>query len=439
MFGRQVINALILSGCLCFLPFETSRAQQSLGNPIGGAILLENDGVLVGDVFPNGQFLTVESGPNSRVSIPAARSKFVGKDVSELYRFKVEKVGRWKAGDHFQLTRWCLKNGLYPEAVTHYRYVQKDYPNHRSVKQLAIELQNKLLELPEFRTHLGLPPVPDNKTQLASRSLDPAQTESPDKSEGSASSAVVTASGSMDTTVMHPEIAAQFSRRIQPILLNRCSQAACHGTQSQNDLRVIEPYRSAYERVSAENLKSVMAHVSTEPKRLSDLLRYATTAHGIQRQAGISVTETELLSELTKWIEMIHNPVKSAVAHSPANSGNAVMPAIGQKFTPYSPAVQLVPVKPGASGLKPVPRLRPNPYVEAENAARNAAFPAGDMPLESEIDALDRQLRQVLGEPPAPANRAASQVGPSRFPAPKPSMPKSTDPFDPAEFNRMPN
>ncbi len=185
-------------------------------------------------------------------------------------------------------------------------------------------------------------------------------------------------------------------------------------------MRLLTPFRSAYERTSSSNLESVLEFVSADSGDLSPLVKYATTAHGIQREPGISITETQLLTEISNWIQFIQNPVTNAAYSGAVGGGAGSPPGPVTPVAAYAPAVQLVPVQPGASGLKPVP---------GQNGTQVVAFPNDDAPTLGEIDALDRQLRQILGEPPLPANQEAAN-SPARGPA-------QSDPFDPAEFNRQ--
>ncbi|MEM8733587.1 MAG: hypothetical protein AAGG44_05180 [Planctomycetota bacterium] len=437
--ARQKPNSLTIAACMAvfILPAcpqfaaaqSTSRGIHS-DSVVGGAVLLKtSQRVIEGRVVPSGDALTVHMSEDAKVQLPLDSVEHVAADKRAIYEYKAKgkDSSQWRAGDDFKLTRWCLSNEMYLEATEHYQRVAKFNRDHPRVKQLALELRSKLLSNPGFRQHLGLPPEP---SQIAAQSAG--------KNAGSQSEtgSVRPAGVDFSVTTMHPEIAGHFSRRIQPILMNRCSQAACHGGQSANGLRILEPYRSAYERVTTENLRSVLGQVSSRPETLAPLLTYATTAHGIQRQAAISVTETQLLSELTTWVRFVQNPVTTAVASPLVGQqpgGASVITPETQGMVPYQTAVRLMPVQPGASGLRPVPGGRAGASGLATNngvaGGYQEPFPGQDRPLQSEIDELDRQLRQILGE--APANPATAA------PTSKPVAPNQSDPFDPQVFNRQ--
>ena len=376
----------------------------------GGAVLLKNDRMLVGRVESHGALVSITIANDSRVSIPIEQVRHVGKDPSEIYDFKFRSTTKWDIGDHFQMTRWCLLNDFLDQATFHYQEVTKIRADHPRVRQLGIELQKKLLEQPEFREFLGLSPVTNHDDDDSHRA-DP----------GLVTDAVVMAGATAELTAMHPEIAAGFSSRIQPILLNRCSQAACHGMRSQNSLTLMEPYDRAFARISSQNLSSVLSHLSMDGNTISPLLKYATTAHGIQREPAISLTESQLLAELGTWIKRVQNPVIPAVGYgSTAGRSRQVRPAQTSQYVPYTPAVKLMPVPSGANGLRQVPRS-------------DADFPQNDRPTLAEIDALDAQVRRALGETTNPARQ--STVYPQTQPIGAGSQAKP-DPFDPEEFNK---
>lgn len=401
LFSAFLCSLGCLLGAVGTLPAQDTQV---------GALLLKNGRLLTGQVYEDGGFYRVQVAQDSRVSIPRDQVQHVAADAVAIYALKCEDVRDWNTGDHFQMTRWCLANDLPNQAIEHYRLVAEQAADHPRVKQLAVELRKNLLADGAFRAYLGLAPQGQPDAHPATELVEQGAVEKVPTPVVPVSAA----SGNAAQAAMHPQIAAKFTQRIQPILLNRCSQAACHGALGKNALRITEPYRAAYARITSDNLRNVLAYAETDGQAgIPVLLKFATQPHGIQREAAIGLTETQLLKDIGDWLEFVKNPVVPAVSEQTgvAAASPAGMPAGPSGFTPMlSPGVALVPVKPGDRGLKAVPR--------SEGPLDAAGFPGGDVPLDSEIDRLDQQLRQILGEPPAPA-------------------PTTTDPFDPAEFNRQ--
>ncbi len=392
---------------------------QEFGN--GVLLLKETDRVMAGIISERGEYYEIELAPDSRVSIPKQNVAHVAGSLEELYQAKRRSNGRWNAGDHYQLTRWCLLNNLLEHAAEHYAETAKRSPDHPRVRQLGVELQERMLQDESFRQYLGLSPTtsPTATTFSNSDSRPTVLAELLEKP-------IVVTTSTIESKVtagevnVHPEITRRFTERVQPILLNRCSQAACHGAQSSNALLLTPPYSSAASRITSENLASVLKQVSTNPSHVSPLIQRATQAHGIQPAPAIAMSETRLLQEMESWIAFVRNPVVSAVVTNSVPLGSQVRTAEQFRLEPYATAVTLIPVDPGASQLRAVPRdAVSTTQVGSEAHFPSSVFPVGSQPPSpAEIDALDAQLKAALGELPPPTSAS------------------SDDPFDPAEFNR---
>ncbi len=408
----------ILLLVLTYCPPSTTSGQESTYNAL---LLKDTDRVIVGRIAQRGDFYEVELAVDSKISIPTGKVAALGKSVEELYHTKRRSISQWSVGDHYQLTRWCLVNNLLSQATEHYAETAKRAPDHARVKQLAVELADRLARDVEFREFMGLPP-------LASA---PPPSVAPYGANASAAAAVVTASAYDSSVAKHPEIARRFIERVQPILMNRCSQSACHGAHSANKLRLLEPYSKTNARTSTENLASVLGQISHRQNELSPLVHFATQPHGTQKAPAIAVTESQLLAELHNWIEFARNPVVSAVVSDQPWMQQPVRTAEQTRLQPYENAVALVPVQPGTSQLRQVP-LSPNTDgkipvgTQVPPQIPLGTFPLGTQPPTTpELDALEKQLKQDLGELPSTAGSPSS--GQSSV---------TTDPFDPAEFNR---
>lgn len=406
-----LLAGVLGSGFLCGLQPAFAQSLWEPPKAAMGALLLKNDRVLVGKIERQGDVFLVRIADDSQVSIPKAQAQYLGRNVEDLYAYKRQALANPNTGDHFKLTRWCMGNQLLDQAVSHYQIVAKDAGNHPRVKQLAVELRNQLLEVEEFRSYLGLPPAPSRNgppgvvATAAPRALPDA---SPGNRQLVSDRQVVSASHKLESPP-HPLVVQRFSDRVQPLLISRCSQAACHGGQADNALRLINPNAQFYAQTSANNLESVLPFTKLDANQVVPLLAYATQSHGLQRRPGIAVTESAVLGELQAWVELISNPVVAAVA---------AVPSQGLRPSPGG----LLPVDREAELLKQVPRGQEFPDSRTP-AAQNMEFPPGlTPPTLDELDALERQFNQLLPGSQAPASQ--------------PLAPSHRDPFDPAEFNR---
>ncbi len=397
--------ALVVAGLLMH---QAPLCGQEYGT--GALLLKETDRVISGKISQRGEFYEVEIAPESRVSIPKQNVAHVATSLEGLYQAKRLGVSKWSVGDHYQLTRWCLLNNLLAHAAEHYAETVQRSPNHPRIRQLGVELQQRMLQDPDFRQYLGLAATEPKSLESQTTVNVPA-----------ALSVDVVAASTFETqSSPPPAVGRHFAERIQPILLNRCSQAACHGAQSHNSFRIVAPYATAAARITGENLASALKQVSTQSNQASPLVHFATQAHGIQPAPAIAMSETKLIQELESWIAFVHNPVVSAVASDSNSLGSQVKTAEQFQVEPFASAVMLIPVDPGATQLKQVPRSSATTAdVSPETPFPSSAFPVGSLlPTAADMDALDAQIKAALGER-SPTSNAVP-----------------VDPFDPAEFNR---
>ena len=201
-----------------------------------------------------------------------------------------------------------MANQLLAEASEHYLEVKKDSPKHVRVMQLGEELKLKMLEDPGFRAFVGLPPRAEPQASFAGVSAT--TTSAP---------AVVSVNAEtqqlLDRLAQNPAVVRHYSERIQPILMNRCSQSGCHSnSQTETAFIVLRPRGKNQSETTIANLRTVLQQIEAgAPQGGGKLIKYATTAHGNQKKPGIALHESKLANELINWIQLVRNPVFPAV------------------------------------------------------------------------------------------------------------------------------
>src|SRR5207248_1388077 len=135
-----------------------------------------------------------------------------------------------KVQEHLDLAEWCLRQGLLHDAAAELRDAIAADPTHPK-----IALVERRLRLAAERPNAGKP-----------SSAPPTGTPSPDELDRMARGMP---SGTLET----------FTSAIQPLLLNHCSTAACHGPQSTTKFRLLRvPVdRVASRRSTQRNLYAV--------------------------------------------------------------------------------------------------------------------------------------------------------------------------------------
>jgi len=391
---RQLLYSLVWS---CSLFCSATAFAQVLET---GFVLLNNDRCLDGRVELVADRCIVTKTEGNQVSIPRSQVQFIGSSKKELYRFKSRTLSpRSRAGDHFKLAQWCLSMQLLSEAGHHYLRLIETHPpqTHSSVKRLGVEIKDAMLQQPDFRSHLGLAPLNAANPTIQSASA-------------TVSSVVPAGSAATFPAQQLPvQVKALFVDQVQPILLNRCGQASCHGHAAGNSFRLEPVLGVEAASKSQSNMESVLTYISRTPEASSVLLEYATQPHGNRSVPPIAQREARLAIEIDRWIRFCQSQVVTAEAISLA--------------TPAG----LRPVLAGSAEYRPVP----NPSVMSTNAPRMAFsdnelasialnFPVGaEVPTADELDQLDQMITQQTGFPPLSGGVS------------------SQDPFDPAEFHRM--
>ncbi len=365
-------------------------------------ILLTNQRVLHGNVSHNGDLITIDLAEGGRISVPKNQVAFIGGSLREIYLHKLGTIRDTQPGDHYQLARWCLVEGLLEESILHYQRVSAVAGDHPRIRQLGVAIRQRILEDPEFRTYVGLDPRAPSPSQPGSQpyattsAVQPASFPADSAAAEDADAAVADRRAAIEAALQNRGVALAFNQTIQPILLNRCSQAACHGPGSTTQWHLERPYRGHESEVTERNLRATLVFaVGSATPTDAPLLRRATQAHGTQRAPAISRAERYLIGQLEAWVRSAANPVVSAEASAATPLGT-----------------RLAPVSTEAVRLREVPR---HPV--------SSPPPAGmpDVPSAAELDALEREIEREM------ARQSLSKTDPG-----------SIDPFDPEAFNRMP-
>lgn len=392
------IQLLIWVSSFCLsIPALTASAQVFES----GFVLLTNDRCLDGRIELVADRCVITKLEGNQVTIPRSQVQYVASSKQELYRFKCRTLSpRSRAGDHFKLAKWCLSMQLLSEAGQHYLTLIESYPpqTNSSVKRLGVEIKDAMLQQPEFRSHLGLAPLNPVGSHVA-------QTPS-----GGASAVVPASTATVSLAEQLPmQVKSLFVDRVQPILLNRCGQASCHGPASGNPLQLESAVGSDAARRSQGNMESLLRYISQNAQSRSILMQYATKPHGKRNVAPISARETHLSEEIDRWLHFAQNQVVTAEANSLAQ------PTGLRPVLPGSAEYRQVPDQ--ALG---VPRASIASAGYADPGSVPVHFPVGaDVPTVDELDQLDQWVTEQTGVPPLAVET------------------NSQDPFDPAEFNRL--
>lgn len=274
--------------------------------------------------------------------------------------------------DHLRLASWCTRYGLDELARRELAAAEAIDPHHAMVAVLRRRLEASIAP--------KKPPRADTDAETA---LDTAELER-----------IV---ASLPTPTVESYTAA-----VQPLLLNQCAAAGCHGGRSESDYQLLRApaNRLPSQRITQRNLAATLEWINTDRPEASPLLTVPLTPHGTSQAAIFTEKQLDQYRRLVVWV------------YSVAASRQA--------------AVQNAPVERSLLGLGP-----PSSVVQAAAApqGKNVAASYTEPPWEGGQTARASEVAQV----------SATELGIGK-PQPKRGANISTfvpkDPFDPEIFNR---
>ncbi len=186
-----------------------------------------------------------------------------------------------KVQDHLELAEWCLRHHLYEQAALALADAVATDSSHPRIGLLERRLK---LEL-EQQAPAGLHAKEAESELPTSRDLDRMVQGLP--------------AGTVET----------FTATIQPMLLNHCSTAGCHGPQGTASLRLlrIPTGKAPSRRATQRNLYAVLSAVDQDHPAQSPLLSAPMRPHGQAKSAVFTSREAMQYQQLVHWVYMIAN------------------------------------------------------------------------------------------------------------------------------------
>ena len=265
-FGLRAL-AIVLLGLLNVGKMPSAIAQQP-GVPTGpdvagqraNRILVLEDGRMVeGELSQQAGGYRVTL-PTGSFLIPFDRVNFTAVDRHDAYLKQLSTMPRSTASNHLRLAEWCLRYQMLDEAEAELLRAIELEPQRAEPRNMLRRLQEQLR--------------PDEAAEAKELLVEHRQRtllgDEPVQSLGGLSR----------------ETAADFVSKIQPLLLNKCGNAGCHGRVDSHKFRLTEINSGGFShRVFAErNLAIITQQIDLDDPLASPLL---TVSKGIH--AGVLV------------------------------------------------------------------------------------------------------------------------------------------------------
>lgn len=246
-------------------------------------LLLHNGKVVKGIIRQSatGYAVNVTGG---QMVLPFDQVRLEAADLEDAYRQLRDTLPDHTAAAHIELARWCVNNNLLDYARKELREALRREPDSTVAKNMLQRINDQLL------TTKDVPAVAQRSGQFSM--LGDAKPGIPPETLGG----------------LPREAAADFVSKVQPLLVNRCATAGCHGPGSGNTFELLRAkLGKAPPKIHSErNLAVVLERLDLERPLNSPLLvklRGETKSFGArQSHGGLSVEQQQMLRA---WIESI--------------------------------------------------------------------------------------------------------------------------------------
>jgi hypothetical protein len=247
-----------------------------------GVLLMRTGTVIEGRILKTGMNYEVQN-RNGTMFVPGDLVSFQCANLREAYD-KLHQTA-WKQDSsqaHITLARWCITNQLLGEARQELDDALKLDPGSSQASAMLVRLEEML----DPRAAAG-----SRKGSDPSRSAPPAPRFGADEIESLGR--------------LSRQQAQQFTRRIQPILVNNCALGGCHGADSETGFRLqrVIAGGDTSRNSSERNLAEVLRQIDVTTPRSSRLLAVMGENHGRHGKKALTGPRGAIqLDEIRSWV-----------------------------------------------------------------------------------------------------------------------------------------
>jgi hypothetical protein len=290
---------------------------------------------------------------DGQIRLKPADVDLVCSSLQEGYQRKRAAMATSDAHDHLELAQWCLRHGLLGPAATELADAKTAEPNNPMISALEHRLKMALEPPSAATTSKSIPGPSNDELDRMIRGLPRGAIES-------------------------------FTQSVQPVLMNHCATAGCHGPQSETGLRLfrIPTGKSASRRITQRNLYSALSFVDRENPPASRLLTVPSGAHGTAKIAIFNEHQAAQYRRLVEWTNQLAG--QSSTADAPVTLNPVFLPAATNRAATPTPPQML---SQEARKAHPLPTVGPGQTPKRGAAHNLAKQPAETIPSVSEQSA----------------------------------------------------
>ncbi|MBN2475711.1 MAG: hypothetical protein JXB62_13950 [Pirellulales bacterium] len=295
--------------------------------PQKGVLLLRNGQTIEGQIARAGDLYYVAL-PNGEIRVKTADVEFSCRDIEEGYRRKRAAVPSGSAHDHLRLARWCLQHDLPGHAARELADAFQADPNHPMIPILERRL-TLAVQKPVDRPKETRPPDPTPQPEDLERM----------------------------TRGMPPGSVEEFTQTIQPLLVNHCAAAACHGPGTTAEYKLLRmPVGHPPSRLLTQrNLHATLQWIDRDRPAANRLLEAALHPHGTSKAPIFTSQQTDQYRRIAQWVAQV---AAQPAADVPATVSTREKPPV-RAMTSDKPG-SLIPDRAARPMAEPQGRLKPS-------------------------------------------------------------------------------
>lgn len=318
---------------------ELSAAPTTIRDGETGFIILQDGGVLEGRITHVAEWYVVARA-GSQMQVAAARVQYVCRNLHEAYEYRCKRITKPTGDTHLAMADWCLRYKLLDEAESEFKGARELGAN---------EIKLGLLE-----------------RRLAAAKARPAQPVAKSTMPAAPVTPVAKAPPKATTPDLPPGVLEQFTRRVQPILVNGCTAAKCHepGGRESFQLNRALLRGEANRRTTMQNLLATLALIDREHPGASELLTVPRQTHGGMNGPVFGPRQEQAFKHVADWVALVAPPPRAAepsadnpesiAANAPVDGSQPKLapPAASQRL-PYAQSAAKTIGANGATALPP--------------------------------------------------------------------------------------
>lgn len=280
-------------------------------------VLLENGNVLAGQVRLIDGHYHLE-GEGSELRLPASVVRFIEPSIELLYLRQCEQQPQPSLAQRLKRADWCGRQQLWDHAVRELLAAQQKSPADPRVsaaqRRLWLARENALRQTAADTAQLADGHVTDG--HVADEHVADGQVIDQSVQPATYVESVAETPLNQPLGILPDGALQQFTRKIQPILVNNCTLAGCHAPQGPQKFQLNRDLLRglATRRSTDANLASALSAIDSTNPDASPLITAMQPSHAGGRGPRLGVRRDDLRLKVRDWARLV------AAAEPPPNT-----------------------------------------------------------------------------------------------------------------------